>query len=233
MRTALVLAIILVFATIGVVIYRDVSQTNGFPVPNVIGQAVPAAISTLTLDGLRVGRVVQVVSPYAPGVVVTVMPGAGAVVAPGSNVTIGVSRGPSVIVSMPAVTGMQLSMAERLLTSLVINFRTISVASWASPVIPGTVLAQAPSPTDQGHTGMTATLTVLAKGGTYPLPDVTGMTPIAAVGLLGMYGLAFGTTTTSCSSPVARGNVSSTQPTSGALVTSGTIVNLRVSSGQC
>jgi beta-lactam-binding protein with PASTA domain len=144
-----------------------------------------------------------------------------------------VSTGPAVNVKVPGVTGQSVQAAQASLNAQKLKYTYVTVAQWSSPVIPGTVLAQSPLAGTQVTQNTTIKLTVLGAGGQYPLPDVTGESPVAAGNQLGQYGLNVGTESNACSSGVASGLVASTSPTANQYVTQGTFVNLVISTGPC
>ena len=96
------------------------------------------------------------------------------------------------------------------------------------------MLAQSPASGVEALSNTPVTLTILAPGGSYPVPSVVGYGQAQAGATLATYGLSVGGQSTQCTSaPVANGNVSSTSPPAGTPVTAGTPVNLIISSGPC
>ena len=70
---------------------------NGVPVPNVVGDTVPAASTAITNAGLKVGtETMQSSNSVAAGDVISTSPAAGTQVAAGSTVNLTVSSGPPV-----------------------------------------------------------------------------------------------------------------------------------------
>lgn len=203
-------------------------------IPNVVGQSINVATTDLVNAGLKVGDVTFANSTLQQGFVVSTDPKAGISVKPGTKVNIVESKGPVVPVVVPSVQGQSVAAAEAALHAKGLGYTTVAVQSWSQPVVPGTVLTQQPAGGATANTGTTVQLTILATGGTYPIPDVSGQNQAAAGGTLGQYGLTVGTSsTTQCSGSIASGNVVSTSPPAGTPVAAGTIVNLVVSSGAC
>ena len=233
-KTWIAIGLAVLLALIGFFVYRGLAGPGTIGVPNVLNESV--AVAKANIEGLQLHMtpVTYATNPtVAQGSIISQHPAAGTQVKPGSDVAVVVSKGNAVPVPVPNVIGLTLADATSALNVKQLGIKTVSVTSWNSSVIPGTVLAQQPAGGTTVNTGSTVTLTLLAAGGTYPVPDVTGAPQGSAGGTLGQYGLVVGTTSMACSATVANGNVASTSPTAGTPVTQGTVVNLVVSSGAC
>jgi serine/threonine-protein kinase len=226
------LSALLIIAFAGVYFLRSSSVTN---MPDLIGLSISRATGILTNDGLVVGGTTLVKSDKPAGTVVSTDPKAGAKVTSGQSVKLRVSLGQSSQpVSIPDVTTMSLSDAEAQLQQANLSYRVTFTSTATSNAQPNTVLYQDPVGGSAGHTGDIVTLTVLAPGSKFPLPDVVGQTALAAASTLGQSGLTIDPTQGSqCSNTVAQGLVASTTPTVGQPVASGDKITLNISSGYC
>jgi len=146
-----------------------------------------------------------------------------------------VSKGNPVPVTVPPVAGEPLATAQATLSKDKLGFKELPVSKWTSPVVPGSVLAQSPLAGKTALSQTAVTLTILAPGGTYPVPDVVGQAPAIAGATLATYGLTVGQTTLACttSSGIVQGDVTSTTPAAPSLVQALAVVNLTLSSGAC
>jgi serine/threonine-protein kinase len=137
-------------------------------------------------------------------------------------------------VTVPDVTGQTLSNAENMLQSLKLSYTVIETPTATGNPIPNTVLSQTPLFGVKDQTGDKVTLTVLAPGTKYPLPDVSGDTQAGAASSLTTAGLSVSPTgSRTCSNTVTSGLVIATVPVAGSLVISGASVKLVISSGFC
>ncbi len=204
-------------------------------VPNVVGQDVATASATLIADNLVVGTTTLVHASQANGTVIATVPKAGKSVKKGAVITLTVSQGPApVVVTVPDETGKQLSVALGALQQLGFVVKVDQVQSAPSAGAPNTILTQTPVGGTSSHKGATVTVSVLASGATFPLPDVRGQTTIQAAASLGQYGLSVSSTTSSaCSNTVTTGSVLRTVPAAGQMVAAGTSIELVTSSGVC
>ncbi len=204
--------------------------------PNVVGQQVALATSTLRNDGLIIKSTVLVSSNQPNGVVVSTNPPAGASVKKGDAVTLKVSLGSSIQpVTIPSLIGMSVPDAESELQGMQLSF-TLQFTQTA-PIGgggPNTVLNQTPAAGTLGHTGDKVVLTVLDPSAKFAIPSVAGLSTLAAATALGQAALnVSSSTSTVCSNTVAQGNVVNTDPASGTMVASGTTIALVLSSGYC
>jgi eukaryotic-like serine/threonine-protein kinase len=225
--------VLVIVAAVGYVTLQKGATTT---MPNVVGQSISSATGTLRADGLQIQGTNLVQSSEPTGTVVSTRPRAGAKVTSGQGVTLNISLGQSSTpVTIPDTTGMSLANAESTLSSAglsyVVAFTSTVPASGGSPNV---VLSQSPTGGTQGHTGDKVTIQVLASGSNYPVPDVVGQSPLEAATTLGQASLTVGATQGSqCSNTQPVGVVVATLPAVGQPVTSGTSIQLILSTGFC
>ncbi|CAB4871801.1 unannotated protein [freshwater metagenome] len=229
--TASALAVLLV-AAVG---YFFLGSTVTSVMPNVVGTSITDATSTLTGQGLVVGATKLVQSTQPAGTVVASTPKAGAKVTKGQSVTLSVSLGTSTQpVTIPDVTGMNLSDAESALQQAGLAYKVDFTATAPEGASPNTVLSQTPDGGTQGRTGDEVTITVLAPGSNYPVPNLAGKTLSDAAVLLGQAGLTLAPDQgAQCSNTAPEGTVVGTVPAIGQPVAAGTAIKLVLSSGYC
>ena len=203
--------------------------------PDVIGQSVATASSTLRGDGLIV--TVKFMNSVQPsGTVLSSDPSFGIKVSHGESVVLQVSLGTTPApVTIPDTLTMSLSNAESTLQgaglSPKVSFLTTPPPPGSSP---GIVLLQDPPGGTKGHAGDTVTITVLAASSTYPVPNLSGQTSLQAAATLGNAGLQVSASTASqCSNTMALNLVVRTVPGAGQLVRANSAVELITSSGYC
>ena len=97
--------------------------------------------------------------------------------------------------------------------------------------VPGTVIAQLPTPNTPVTQGSTVTLTVAKASTKVPVPDLSDMTLAQAQDALATVGLGLGSKIDQPSDTVAQGHVISQDPLAGAKVKKGSLVDVTVSSG--
>jgi beta-lactam-binding protein with PASTA domain len=95
----------------------------------------------------------------------------------------------------------------------------------------GRVIGQAPQGGTQEEVGSTVTITVGSGPSTVQVPDLYGVTPDQAAGILEESDLVLGGQTESPSDEVAEGQIIEQQPAAGAAVEPGSEVSVTVSSG--
>ena len=229
--TASALAVLLV-AALG---YFFLGSTATSVMPDVIGTSITEATSTITSQGLVVGATKLVQSTQPAGTVVASTPKPGAKVTKGQSVTLSVSLGTSTQpVTIPDVTGMSLSDAESTLQQAGLAYKVDFTATAPEGASPNTVLSQTPDGGTQGRTGDDVTITVLAPGSNYPVPNLAGKTLSDAAVLLGQAGLTLAPDQGSqCSNTAPEGSVVATEPAIGQPVSAGTAIKLVLSSGYC
>ena len=214
----------------------EIHLTNLIPdpvlvtVPNVVGQAQATAESNITGAGLAVGTVTTANSPTIPaGNVIRQNPVSGTEVSPGSAVALVVSLGPAQV-TVPNVVGQVQATAETNITGASLTVGTITPQS--SPTVPaGSVISQTPLAGTSVPLSSAVNLVVSTGPGQVAVPDVVGLLQATAETNIAAAGLVVGTVTPASSSTVPAGNVISQTPISGTSVTTGSAVNLVVSSG--
>jgi len=200
-------------------------------VPNVVGQAQSAAEETLRSVGLSVGTTMLLNSDTRPkGAVISAKPAVGTLVLTGSPVDLEVSIGPAQV-ALPNVVGQAQSAAEEMLRSVGLSVgTTIGVNSDTTPK--GAVISAKPAVGTLVLLGSPVNLEVSIGPAQVSVPNVTGLTQLAAEAVLRSAGLLVGTISTGRNNAVPAGGVSAVEPVAGALVRSGSPVNLEVSTGQ-
>lgn len=203
--------------------------------PNVVGASITDATATLTAQGLVIGSTEQVQSDKPAGTVISSNPRAGEPVKKGQAVSLRLSLGISTQpVTIPDVTSLSLSDAESQLSSAGLQYNVSFTTSAPEGASPNTVLSQVPVGGSQGRTGDSVTITVLAPGSSYPVPNLTGKSLADAAVLLGHAGLTLAADQgDQCSNTIAQGLVVTSDPAIGNPVTSGTAIKLILSSGYC
>jgi len=235
-RSGLIVAVVVVvLAVAGLGYFMTLSKASVTQMPNLVGQTISSASSTLHTDNLFIGSVHQISSSRAKGTVVATDPKPGAKVRNGESVSLTVSLGSTTTpVTVPDTTGMSLSAAEGLLQTKALAYKVAYSTTTTPGATPNTVLSQSPKGGSSAKTGDTVTLTILAPTTLYPVPSVVGQTQVGAASTLVGDGLAVSSTTTSkCSNSIASGLVVATLPPIGTEVKAGTQVELVTSSGVC
>jgi serine/threonine-protein kinase len=126
-------------------------------VPDVRGQAYDSAASTLQGQGFSVARK-DVESDQNAGVVVDTDPRPGSLVAPGSSITLFVSKGPKQT-TVPSVENLDVESAKQVLREA--KFKVaVQYQDTDDPALDGTVIAQDPASGTKAPAGTTVTLTV-------------------------------------------------------------------------
>ena len=232
-RNAIVAALSVIL--VGALAFVFLGSGGPTTMPNVVGQTISQATDTLTGQGLVIGSTKLVQSDQPAGTVVATEPKAGAKVSKGQSVALRISLGnSSQPVTIPDTVNMGLSDAESTLQQAGLAYRVVFTSTASDNAKPNTVLYQDPPGGVQGRTGDTVTLTVLAPGSQFPVPDVSGQSPLDAASLLGQSGLTVDSTQGStCSNVHAAGLVVSTTPAIGSLVVSGDKIQLVLSTGYC
>jgi len=232
-RNALIAALSVIL--VGALAFVFMSGSGSTTMPNVVGQTISEATDALTSQGLVIGSTKLVQSDQPAGTVVATEPKAGAKVSKGQSVALRISLGnSSQPVTIPDTVNMGLSDAESTLQQAGLAYRVVFTSTASENAKPNTVLYQDPPGGVQGRTGDTVTLTVLAPGSQFPVPDVSGQSPLDAASLLGQSGLTVDSTQGSvCSNVHAAGLVVSTTPAIGSLVVSGDKIQLILSTGYC
>ncbi len=236
-RPLVIAAVVVLVLALGGLGYFATANKGVTAMPNIVGDSIATATSTLTSNGFVIGTTKQVSSNKASGTVLSTDPRAGAHVSKGQSVSLVVSLGKATTpVTVPDLTGMSLSDAESQLQSQLLGYTieftpTVPVGQTAKP---DTVLSQTPVGGTKSTTGSKITLVVLAPNSKYPMPNLAGDTTLQAASTLGQSGLTVSTSTsTQCSNQYASGLVVATNPSVNTLVSSGQAVELITSSGYC
>ncbi len=235
-RTPLIAAIVaLVLLLTGVGAYALLAKTATTTMPDLVGQTLTNANTTLHDDGLVSQTTLQVSSTVPAGSVISTDPKAGVKVTKGQLVSLVVSQGStSTPVTIPPVVGQSLTEAQSTLQSLQLSVKVEFTSISSGSATPNTVLDQYPPGGTKGQTGDLVTLTVLTPGSTFPLPDVTGKSVVDAATQLGNAGLTISEAQGSaCSNTIPAGNVVKTSPAAGQPVKSQQSIELIVSTGVC
>ncbi len=199
-------------------------------VPDLVGQTQAAASTAITGAGLTVGTITQEFSAtVASGTVISQNPAAGTSAAPGSSVSLTVSKGPQ-SVTVPNVVGQTQSAAGTALTGA--NLTTGTVAQERSnTVAAGLVISQNPASGGAAPYGSAVALVVSTGVCPATVPDVVGQTQSAASTAITGVTLIVGVITQAYSQTVPLGEVISQNPAAGASVAPGTAVALVISIG--
>ena len=234
-RSGFIVAVVIVLLALAALAYFLFANKSITQMPNVVGQPVAAATQTLSSDGLVIGTTKQISSSQPSGTVVATSPIPGAKITRGQIVNLKVSLGHTfTILQIPNVTGKSLGDAESILNKAKLTSKIAQTTVAPAGSTPNTVLTQTPAAGTMGHSGDTVTLTILSSSAKYPLPDVSGLTPVLAATKLGQSGLSVGPTTgAKCSNTIPNGSVAGTSPAAGTPVQTGSSVELITSSGGC
>ncbi|MHB8681215.1 MAG: Stk1 family PASTA domain-containing Ser/Thr kinase [Acidimicrobiales bacterium] len=225
------LAVIVVFLgnSLG---WWHLTSSSSVTLPNLAGQSVAQAESTLTNDGLK-SRVQADPSSNQPNTkVLRSDPGAGSSVSKGATVTL-ITGNQGNKVTVPDETNQSVPFATSALQQLGLQVQPQPSSNCQQQNV---VCDQSPKGGTKVNPGSTVTLftappnTTTTVNGT-PVPDVTGDTVAQACSKLGQAGFQCGSETQQPSNTFAAGAVISTQPASGTPEPQGTTVDLVVSSG--
>ena len=196
-------------------------------VPNVVGLTQGAAQTQITSAGLAVGTVTQQASATVPmGTVISQNPAAGAQAASGSSVALVVSSG----VTVPNVVGQSQAAAQNALVSAGLSVGTVTMQA-SSTFAAGNVISQTPAGGTQVAGGSAVALLVSSGPPQVAVPNLVGLTQVAAQTQITGVGLAVGTVTQQASATVPVGAVISQNPVAGTQVAPGGLVDLVVSTG--
>lgn len=209
---------------------RSPSTPSTKAIPSVSGLTVTQATAALLQDGFTVEGQKKVSSQsVAAGLVAGTDPADGTRRAPGSLVTLEISVGNEVQVTVPDVTGYTAAAAQAKLSALGLN---PVVAYVPSPLPQGTVISTDPAPGTEVWTTTKVTLNIPVVT-TPTVPAIVGMTPVNAGAALASAGLTIGTTTSACSNTMASGLVAVALPAPGTTVPNGSAVAVTISTGLC
>jgi eukaryotic-like serine/threonine-protein kinase len=175
---------------------------GGVTVPNITGNTVADANSTLTPLNLKIGNVTNVLTSAANvDKVLSQTPAAGQSVSAGSaiDVQVGVA-----IVSVPAVTGKLYNDAVSAIHAALLNVGQVSNVNSPGSAA-GVVLSSSPAAGNSVQSGSMVNLSVQEE--TVPVPSVIHQNFNQAVATLTAANLRVGTVTGSIYQPVISGNV--------------------------
>ncbi len=201
-------------------------------VPNLVGETQEAAGILLEGANLTTGAVTgECSSTVAAGLVISQYPAAGGQVAPGSAVALVVSTGVCTV-TVPDVVGQSQAAADTALAGA--NLITgVVTRECSNTIATGLVISQNPVAGAQASFGGAVALVVSTGACNETVPDVVGLTQMAAGTALIGANLITGAITQECSNTVALGRVISQNPAAGVQASFGTVVALVVSSGMC
>ncbi len=197
-------------------------------VPAVDGRPQGQAVSALDAASLDAKVVEAFSEDVPPDEVISAVPGQGAEVRKGTDVTLTVSKGPERY-EVPAVVGMSRAEAERQIEG--VNLTVGKVGSAFSEKVPeGQVVSAKPGPGASLKPGTAVALTVSKGREPISVPDFTGKPVKEATKELGDLGLKVDAKTQENSDTVPKGSIISQDPRGGTLYRADT-VTLVVSKG--
>ncbi len=210
-------------------------------VPNVVGQTLAAARTSITGAGLTVGTVTLASSATIPaGSVISQNPAGGAQVAPGTTVNLVVSSGTEAPVTPPVAPGNievpdVIGLTKTAATAIIRN-AGLSVGAtfqkYDDTVPAGIVLDQSPAAGAKVAAGTAVSLTVsLGPAGVVKVPDVRGLPEEVAKSTLQNAGLTIDKTLRQPDPTMPPGDAIGTEPAAGTQVKVGSAVTLIVSEG--
>jgi beta-lactam-binding protein with PASTA domain len=199
-------------------------------VPNVRNFTEGRAMSTFDARGLKVK--VQIVPGVVStsGRVVAQSPAYATVVKKGSVVTVDVGGTPP-RVTVPSVVGLSEAMAKSQLTAIGFNVRVKTVKQTDISQKEGDVLGESPDARAGALKGSIVTIRVVSGTALVAVPEWSNDSPQEAGAVLIKADLEPGTSSKEYGTPVAPGDVISSNPPSGKLVRQGTTVALVISGG--
>jgi beta-lactam-binding protein with PASTA domain len=205
-----------------------VSLGASTPVPDVIGLLQPDATAAIIDASLVLGTVgSEYNESFAPGLVSSQSPVAGTPVLPGSDVDIQISLGPFPV-SVPNVVTYQLADAVAILASVGLVLGATS-ETHSDEIEAGAVVSQSPFAGSTVVTGAAVDLVLSIGPAAVVVPDVVGMTSSDAANTLAAAFLRLGRVTVDVSGTFPLGTIASQDANAGALVPSGTKINLVLS----
>src|SRR5205085_1836066 len=147
----------------------------------------------------------------------------------GSAVALVISSGPPQV-AVPNVVGLTQAAATTAITTAGLTVGTVTTAS-STTVPSGSVITQNPAAATQVATGSAVALVVSSGPPQVAVPNVIGLTQVAATSAITTAALTVGTVTTASSTTVPSGSVISQNPTAATQVNVGSAVALVISSG--
>jgi len=134
------------------------------------------------------------------------------------------------VVAVPGITGVPRGEAEAALEAAGLAAGAVT-ETYSPTVAAGSVVSQTPAAGAEAPPGAAVDFTVSLGAQPVPVPDVVGMTAVAAGAALGAAGLAAGAVTEAHSASVAAGLVLSQDPAAGTQAAPGSPVSLVLSKG--
>ncbi len=230
---AIVVAVIAVIAIIAAFAFAMSGSNSKVTVPDVTGQTVEQATSSLQSSGLSVGTTTEVYSDtVSSGCVVSTDPKANASAEKDSKVKLTVSKGKDPAkdqVEVPDLSGMTADQASAALSKVGLVYAA-GTAQYSDTVAANTVISQdqAAGTKIAKNSTVTVILSLGAQG--VSVPNVVGKSESSATTTLKNSGFAVDVYYDS-SSTVAQGNVISTDPVAGTELAKGDTVGITVSTG--
>ncbi len=231
---AIILAVLLILLLVaGFFLARNLGYLGGsasFNLPDVSGQTVAQATTTLKNDGLSVAVSSQV-STQPAGTVLSTDPPAKSLVKKGDTVTLKVAVvAPPVTVTVPSgLTGVSQATAESLLSAQ--GLQSTTTGRNSATVQDGYVISTTPASGTRVKQGTSVQLVVSSGQANVLVPSLIGLTQDAGRTLLAQYGLTESGTTTETSTQYAAGQIITTSPGPGASVPPSSSVSVVVSTG--
>jgi beta-lactam-binding protein with PASTA domain/predicted Ser/Thr protein kinase len=192
-------------------------------VPNVVGQDLTSAITSLAAKGLN-PKIVRIFSAAQPDTVTAQQPHAGDKVVKGATVRVNVSRGAKPV-PVPDVTGQPFANAKSALQGA--GF-VVARADVASDQPQGVVVSEDPQQGTPQAKGTTVTLSVSKGPAATQIPDVTGENQTTAEQILAGSQLTPSVIYDPVTDPSQDGIVQSEDPPAGSPAKSGEIVIIHV-----
>ena len=231
---AIILAVLLLLLLVaGFFLARNLGYLGGsasFALPDVTGQPVAQATTTLKNDGLAV-KLSDQVSSQTAGTVLSTDPAAKSLVKKGDTVTLSVAvPAPIQNVTVPSgLTGVSQAAAESLLSAQGLQYTTTTRNS--ATVQTGYVISTNPTSGTRVKQGSSVQLVISSGQANVLVPSLIGLTQDAARTLLAQYGLTEGGLTSEASTQYAAGQIIATDPGPGASVPPSSSVSIVVSTG--
>ncbi len=218
-----------ILAVIGIA-YAITHTPRTGEIPDVTGQSVQQATTTLEAAGYTVGTQTQVFSDnIGSGSVVSTDPPAGTQADSGTRVNLNVSKGREQI-EVPDLSGMTEDQARSALTRLGLTPNAGNTVA-SDTVDEGRVASQDPASGTRVDPGATVTYSLSSGPDEVTIPDVTGQSRSSATSTLQAAGFTVQIGQTVSSQSVSAGNVVSQSPAGGTRARSGSTITLTISSG--
>lgn len=194
-------------------------------VPPLHGASVEAAVARLAKLGLRGRPADTVPDPLTPaGTVAWQSPVAETVLPEGAIVKLGVSAG-TPLVSVPSVVDLDVGLARQVIDAAGLRIAGIDTARTDAGL--GIVLSTSPPAGTPAHPGDTIRVTISSGPASVPVPDLVGLTVLAARERLAAAGLRVGALDQRLEGKA--GTILAQRPAPGELVTRESGVDLTVS----